>query len=75
MFGPDEVPAGWNSVGAVVTDVSRLGPSSRIDLALSDGSTGAAVLPSTDAVRVRVGDDVRACWEVSSQAFVVERAA
>ncbi|OZM80679.1 ABC transporter ATP-binding protein [Pseudonocardia sp. MH-G8] len=75
VFGLDEVPAGWNSVGAVVADVSRLGPSSRIDLVLSDGTTGAAMLPSTELVRVRVGDDVRAGWEVASQAFVVERAA
>jgi putative spermidine/putrescine transport system ATP-binding protein len=74
VFGPDGVPPGWNSVGAVVTDVSRLGPSSRIDLALAGGRTGAAVLPSTEAVPVRVGDDVRAAWEVASQAFVVERA-
>jgi putative spermidine/putrescine transport system ATP-binding protein len=75
VFGTDEVPPGWNSVGAVVTDVSRLGPSSRIDLSLSDGGAGAAVLPSTEAIRVRVGDHVRAAWEVPSQAFVVERAA
>ncbi|GAA0927377.1 ABC transporter ATP-binding protein [Pseudonocardia zijingensis] len=74
VFDPGEVPSGWNSVGAVVTDVSRLGPSSRVDLALPDGRTGASVLPSTDVVRVRAGDDVRAAWEVSSQAFVVERA-
>src|SRR5690606_23010150 len=75
LLDPREVPAGWNSVGAVVTDVSRLGPSSRVDLALPDGRTGAAVLPSTDVVRVRAGDDVRAAWEVASQAFVVDGAA
>jgi len=70
VFAPGEVPPGWNSVGAVVTDISRLGPTSRIDLALPDGRAGAAVLPSTDAVQVRVGDDVRAAWKLPSQAFV-----
>ncbi|SHL31772.1 putative spermidine/putrescine transport system ATP-binding protein [Pseudonocardia thermophila] len=70
VFAPGEVPPGWNSVGAIVTDVSRLGPTSRIDLAFPDGRAGAAVLPSTDAVQVRVGDDVRAAWDLPSQAFV-----
>jgi putative spermidine/putrescine transport system ATP-binding protein len=74
VFAPGDVPSGWNSVGAVVTDVSRLGPSSRIDLLLAGGTSGAALLPSTDAVRVVAGDHVRAAWDVTSQAFVVDRA-
>src|SRR5690606_28492465 len=70
VFAPGEVPPGWNSVGAVVTDISRLGPTSRIDLALPDGRAGAAVLPSTDAVQVRVGDDARAAWKRPLHALV-----
>ncbi|GAA4551362.1 ABC transporter ATP-binding protein [Pseudonocardia xishanensis] len=75
VYPASDVPAGWNSVGATVTDVSRLGPVSRIDLVLPDGRVGAAVLPSNEAVRVGVGDRVRAAWEVGAQAFVVGEAA
>ena len=61
---------GSNSVAATVTDVARLGSTSRVDLRFGDGSVGVASLPAISVIDARPGDQIRAAWDVDAQAFV-----
>jgi putative spermidine/putrescine transport system ATP-binding protein len=72
LYTVDDVPAGWNSVPATVTDASHLGAACRVDLRLADGSPCSATMPTSDMPRVRPGDTVQAAWDPAAQSFVTE---
>ncbi len=62
--------AGHNSVSALVTDVTYLGPHRRIGLRFADGSVGAAREPVGHESSARPGDAVLACWDPANSMLV-----